>query len=121
VLDRTREVSAAAVARRLGEVRGRWTQLLLARALPRTVPSRARAMLTVISEVAADGGQTPELAAALGIGERTVARWCSRLGLPHARRLFAWIRLLLVGELLGQPERSAASVARACGYSGGLR
>lgn len=50
VLDLVREDSASAVARRLGDVRGRWAQTLLARALPRTVPSRARAMLTVISE-----------------------------------------------------------------------
>jgi AraC-like DNA-binding protein len=119
VLDIARESSPAAVARRLGEVRGRWAQQLLARALPRTVPSRARAMLAVVSDVASDGGQARELAAALGIGERTIARWCGRVGLPHARRLFAWIRLLLVAELLGQTNRSVASIARACGYSGG--
>jgi AraC-like DNA-binding protein len=120
ILDLSRENSPLAVGRRLDEVRGRWAERLLARALPRMTPSRARAMLTVVADVAANGGQIPQLAAALGIDERTVPRWCSRADLPHARRLLAWVRLLLVAELLDDPHRSVESIARACGYAGGV-
>ncbi len=112
-----REDSAPALARRIRAVQGRTIHRLLRRALPRGVPSRARSLLTTAAETVAAGGQAPELAAALGVNERTVPRWFERADLPPPRRLLAWLRLLLAAELLDDPGRSVASVARACGYA----
>ena len=112
-----REDSASALARRIRTVQGRTIHRLLRRALPRGVPSRARSLLTTAAETVAAGGQAPELAAALGVNERTVPRWFERADLPPPRRLLAWLRLLLAAELLDDPGRSVASVARACGYA----
>jgi AraC-like DNA-binding protein len=120
VIDLAREQSDLAIRRRVDEVRSRWAVRLLGRALPPTVPSRARALLTIICEVAADGGQVPDLAAALNIDERTVPRWCDRAGLPQPRRLLVWVRLLLAAELFDTSDRSVDSIARACGYSGAV-
>lgn len=112
-----REDTPAALARRIRAVQGRTVHRLLRRALPRGVPSRARALLTTAAETVAAGGQAPELAAALGVNERTVPRWCQRADLPPPRRLLAWLRLLLAADLLDDPGRSVASIARACGYA----
>ena len=119
VLDLSWELTPAAVARRINEVRGWSAQLLLSRALPTSIANRARAMLTVAAEVAADGGQRSDLAESLGISERSVHRWCDRAGLPSARRLLAWLRMLMVAELLDDPNRTVISVAIACGYASG--
>jgi len=112
-----REDTPAALARRVRAVQGRTVHRLLRRALPRGVPSRARALLTTAAETVAVGGQAPELAAALGVNERTVPRWCQRADLPPPRRLLAWLRLLLAADLLDDPGRSVASIATACGYA----
>jgi len=112
-----REDSAPALARRIRAVQARTVHRLLRRALPRGVPSRARALLTTAAETVAAGGLAPELAAALGVNERTVPRWFQRADLPPPRRLLAWLRLLLAAELLDDPGRSVASVARGCGYA----
>ena len=117
-LDLVRENTPAAITRRLRTVWGRPVQRLLQRALPRGVPSRARMLLSVAVEVVAAGGQGPEMAAALGVAERTVPRWCERADLPPPRRLLAWLRLLLAADLLDDPGRSIESVARATGYAG---
>jgi AraC-like DNA-binding protein len=112
-----REDTPAALARRVRAVQARTVHRLLKRALPRGVPSRARTLLTTAAETVAAGGQAPELAAALGVNERTVPRWCQRADLPPPRRLLAWLRLLLAADLLDDAARSVASVARACGYA----
>lgn len=112
-----REDTAPALARRIRAVQARTIHRLLRRALPRGVPSRARALLTTAAETVAAGGLAPELAAALGVNERTVPRWFQRADLPPPRRLLAWLRLLLAAELLDDPGRSVASVARGCGYA----
>jgi AraC-like DNA-binding protein len=112
-----REDTPAALARRVRAVQARTVHRLLKRALPRGVPSRARILLTTAAETVAAGGQAPELAAALGVNERTVPRWCRRADLPPPRRLLAWLRLLLAAELLDDPARSVASIAEACGYA----
>ncbi|HEX5725831.1 MAG TPA: helix-turn-helix domain-containing protein, partial [Longimicrobiaceae bacterium] len=119
VVDLLRETTPAAFARRLDAVRSRRVQRLLRRALPGTVPSRTRSLLSVAADVVAAGGLATELAAALGVDERTVPRWCQRADLPPPRRLLAWLRLLLAADLLDEPSRSVESVARACGYAGG--
>lgn len=118
IVDLVRERTPEALARRLRLVEGRTMERLLRRALPESIPARSRALLTVAAEVVAWGGQAPELADSLGVSERTVARWCARADLPPARRLLAWMRVLLAAELLDDPGRSIAGVARACGYSG---
>jgi len=112
-----REDSEPALARRIAAVQARTVHRLLRRALPRGVPARARALLTTAAETVAAGGQAPELAAALGVNERTVPRWFARADLPPPRRLMAWLRLLLAAELLDDPRRTVAQVARACGYA----
>jgi len=112
-----REDSEAALARRIAAVQARTVHRLLRRALPRGVPGRARALLTTAAETVAAGGQAPELAAALGVNERTVPRWFARADLPPPRRLMAWLRLLLAAELLDDSRRTVAQVARACGYA----
>jgi hypothetical protein len=118
-LDLTREDTPAAIARRLRSVWSRPVQRLLRRALPNGVPSRSRMLLSVAVEVVAAGGQAPEMAAALGVAERTVPRWCERADLPPPRRLMAWLRLLLAADLLDDSgSRSTESIARATGYAG---
>lgn len=112
-----REDSEPALARRIAAVQGRTVHRLLRRALPRGVPSRARALLTAAAETVAAGGKAPELAALLGVNERTVPRWFERADLPPPRRLLAWLRLLLACELLDDPGRSVGAVAKACGYA----
>jgi AraC-like DNA-binding protein len=46
-----------------------------------------------------------------------VLRWCGRADLPQPRRLLAWLRILLAADMLDDPGRTLAAVARACGYS----
>jgi len=117
VISLGREDTPVAIARRVRAVQARTVHRLLKRALPRGVPSRARILLTTAAETVAAGGQAPDLAAALGVNERTVPRWCRRADLPAPRRLLAWLRLLLAAELLDDPGRSVASIAEACGYA----
>jgi AraC-like DNA-binding protein len=117
VISLGREDTPVAIARRVRAVQARTVHRLLQRALPRGVPSRARILLTTAAETVAAGGQAPELAAALGVNERTVPRWCRRADLPAPRRLLAWLRLLLAAELLDDPGRSVAAIAEACGYA----
>lgn len=117
-LDLDREMTAAALSRRLRRVWIQPVERLLARALPSGVPSRTRMLLSVATEVVAEGGQAPEFARALGVGDRTVPRWCLRADLPPPRRLFAWLRLLLASELLDDPGRSLEGISRATGYAG---
>lgn len=112
-----REDTPVALARRIQAVQARSVDRLLRRALPRGVPSRARILLSAAAETVAAGGQASELAAALGVNERTVPRWCRRADLPPPRRLLAWLRLLLAADLLDDEGRSVPSVARACGYA----
>jgi len=39
-------------------------------------------------------------------------------GLPAPARLMAWMRALVMAQLLDDPARTPAGVARACGYAG---
>lgn len=117
-IDLVGENTPAGVARRLRMVQSRPLQRLLARALPRGVPSRTQSLLLTAAEVVASGGQAPEFAAALGAALRTVPRWCERADLPPPQRLLAWLRLLLAADLLDDPSRSLEAIARATGYAG---
>jgi len=117
LLDLNRERSPEAVRRRLQLVEGVWAQRLFNRALPRSLSARGRVLLEKVAEVAAQGGHVPELGSALGIGTRTVPRWCSAAGVPEPRRMFTWIRLLLAAELLDDHGRTVENIARATGFS----
>lgn len=117
LLDLNRERYPAAVERRLQDVEGVWAQRLLERALPRSLSARGRILLEKVAQIAAEGGHVPELADSLGIYKRTVPRWCAAAGVPEARRMFTWLRLLLAAVLLDDPERSFENVARTTGYS----
>lgn len=117
VVELGREDTPAALRRRLRLVQGRLVTRLLERALPRTTPTRTRALLAVAADTAAVGGGSVELSQALGVTERTVLRWCRRADLPQPRRLMAWLRILLAADMLDDPGRTLASAARACGYS----
>jgi AraC-like DNA-binding protein len=117
VIDLGREDTPVALRRRLRMVQGRLAARLLERALPRSTPTRTRALLAVAADTAAVGGGSSDLAQALGVTERTVLRWCGRADLPQPRRLLAWLRILLAADMLDDPGRTLAAVARACGYS----
>lgn len=117
ILNLNRDSSEAAVARRLTDVTGVWAERLLGGVLPPSMTSRGRKLIMAVADVAARGGNVPELAAVLRIDERTVPRWCSSAGVPHARRLFSWVRLLLVADLLANRGLSIETIARASGYS----
>jgi AraC-like DNA-binding protein len=118
VLDLVRERTPESVARRLRVVQGRTVHRVLQRALPEALPGRTRALLGVAAETVARGGLGPELAEALGVSERTVARWYKRADLPPPRRVLVWLRLLLAAELMDDVGRSFEAVARGCGYAG---
>ena len=117
ILNTRRKLKWPAVLRRLDAARGHRMRLLLRYDLPHSLPSRARALLSVAADVVAAGGKTPELAERLQTGERTLNRWCSKVDLPEPRRLLAWLRLLLAADMLCEGERTVAAVARACGYA----
>ncbi|HEX6910685.1 MAG TPA: helix-turn-helix domain-containing protein [Longimicrobium sp.] len=117
VVELGREDTPAALRRRLRLVQGRLVTRLLERALPRTTPTRTRALLAVAADTAAVAGGSAELAQALGVTERTVLRWCRRADLPQPRRLMAWLRILLAADMLDDAARTLGAVAAACGYS----
>lgn len=112
------EDSVGCVAQRLRLVRSHAMKKLLRRALPAGLPSRTQSLIVRAADVVSMGGGSIELAASLKVGIRTVPRWCQRADLPPARRLLAWLRMLIASVLLDDPRRSVASVARACGYAG---
>lgn len=106
-----------AIARRLRSAQGRPLRSLLERCLSPYTSGYARAILGVAVGVVSTGGHARDLARALHITTRTLARWCTRSGLPVPRRLLAWMRILLAAELLDDPGRTVLDVAFACGYS----
>ncbi len=105
------------IRRTLRQAQGRFLKELLRRALPPYLTGRARIILMAAAEAISAGGHAPDLARALSVSTKTLARWCERCYLPPPRRLLAWIRVLLASRLLDDPERTVSSVARACGYT----
>jgi AraC-like DNA-binding protein len=112
-----KEDSRPALLRRLRALQSRPVDRVLARVPVRGLSGRARTLLGAAGETVAAGGQTPELAAALELTERTLLRWCARADLPPPRRLLAWLRVLLACDLLDDPGHSLSSASRACGYA----
>jgi AraC-like DNA-binding protein len=117
IIDLGARLEPASLALLLESVRAYRMRVVLARATPKFLSSRARAVLTAAAETVASGGLTPQLAERLGVTERTLLRWCQKLDLGQPRRLLAWLRLLLAADMLSEGDRSVATVARACGYS----
>jgi AraC-like DNA-binding protein len=115
--------SPAALREHFRLVHGRSLKRLLARVLPPGMPERAEAIVDVAADVVARGGYGRDVAGALRTSRRTLLRWLYRSGLPCARHLLAWFRVLQAAELLDDPGRTVFSVARACGYASdpGLR
>ncbi len=104
---------------RLRGAHGLPLKVLLDSLLPHDLPARARTIIDTAADVVATGGAMQDLAARLSISERTLRRWCEAGGLPPARKLLTWMRLLLAAELLDDPGRTAVGVAHAFGYSTG--
>jgi AraC-like DNA-binding protein/transposase len=111
------EDSELGIQRTLRQAQGRFLKELLQRALPAYISGRARVLLMAAAEATSAGGHAPDLARALSLSSKTLARWCESSHLPPARRLLAWIRVLLATRLLDDPERTVSGVARACGYT----
>lgn len=91
------------------------------RALRRTLSPyagvEARRILLAAAEVAAEGGQAPELARHLSVSPKTLAARCARADLPPPRQVQAWMRMLLACLLLDDPGRTVYGAAYASGYS----
>lgn len=111
------EDTPQAIRRILRQAQGRFLKSLLRRILPSHLGGRGRIILMASAEAISAGGHTPDLARALSVATKTLARWCERSYLPPPRRLLAWVRVLLASELLDDPSRTVSSVARACGYT----
>ena len=117
VLDFRRERSVGAIKRRLASVKNAWAHRIFESVLPPALSTRGTVLLSAAAGVAAEGGHVPELAERLGIDERTVPRWCAAAGVPNARRLLAWIRLLFAADLLDRSSHSFEFIARHAGYA----
>ena len=117
ILDLGAPVKPPALSILLDAVRGYRMRAVLNTAVPRSTSARARAVLAAVGDTVAAGGLAPDLAARLGVTERTLLRWCLKLDLGQPRRLMAWLRLLLAADMLSEGDRTVASVAHACGYS----
>jgi AraC-like DNA-binding protein len=119
VITLTHDDTPNALRARLRGAQGLPLKVLLDSLLPHDLPAQARNIIDTAADVVATRGGLQDLAAHLGISERTLRRWCEAGGLPPARKLLTWMRLLLAAELLDDPGRTAIEVAHACGYSTG--
>jgi AraC-like DNA-binding protein len=86
-------------------------------ALPRFLSLNALTLVRAAAATTVDHGGAAELAEVFGCGERTVAGWCAREGLPAPRRLMAWLRALLAVALLEEPHRSVLNASQCAGYA----
>lgn len=91
--------------------------------LSRHVPALGLTLIRAAAETAVDRGHAVDMAQVFAVGEKTLAGWCLRQGLPQPRRLLGWLRVLLALTLLEEPERTWRTVATGCGYNddSGLR
>jgi AraC-like DNA-binding protein len=117
VVDLDLDTTPDALRFRLRQAHARPLKRRLEGALAPYASTDARTLLRAACEVAADGGDTVDLAAALGAAPETLAGWCRRAAVPGPRRLMVWMRLLLAGLLLEDEGRTIAGVAAACGYA----
>ncbi|HEU0015824.1 MAG TPA: hypothetical protein VFQ45_19255 [Longimicrobium sp.] len=117
VADTQIERDAGALLPRLLRVHAQPFQRRVEQGLSPFVSQNALTLLRAAAHVAVDRGNADDLARLFGAGERTVAGWCAREGLPAPRRLLAWLRALLALALLEEPRRTVLSCARAAGFA----
>ena len=117
VIDLEEEATSIATGDRLLAARGRPLRNLVERALPASASGAARAILGAAARVVSEGGKGQDLADALQITPRTLLRWCRRAALPAPQVLLAWMRILLVAELIDDPGRTISDAALSGGYA----
>lgn len=110
------ETMPRAMGRRLEQAHARPFKRALVRTFDPFLNSDARRILMAAAEVAADGGQAPELATRLRVTPRTLTERCTRAELPAPRSVQAWMRVLLACMLLDDPGRTVYGAAFASGY-----
>lgn len=76
------------------------------RAVSRYVPSDARLLVEQYFWSVSPRLNVQQMAAALGVSRKTLAREHEHYGLPQPSRLIAWSRILVAGCLLGTPKHS---------------
>lgn len=86
---------------------------------PSDARTREAALLRAAAETVGAGGDARDLARALHLHPRALVRAADDTGLPPARRLLAWFRLLLAAKLLETDGVTVDVVAEACGYASG--
>jgi AraC-like DNA-binding protein len=101
---------------RLGEAHARPFKRALEASLSVFLTSEAHQVLMAAAEVAADGGQAPELGERLRVSTRTLTERCARADLPPPRQVQQWMRVLLACMLLDDPGRTVYGAAYASGY-----
>lgn len=109
--------TSAALDRRLRQMLGHKLKQLVDALLSEETSGRARAILDAAAEIVVAGGAGTHLSARLNLSRRTLLRWTATAGLPPARQILAWMRILLAAELLDDPGRTVLQAARSAGYS----
>jgi hypothetical protein len=105
-----------ALAGRLGQAHARPFKRALEASITTYLTSEAHQILMSAAEVAADGGQAPDLGERLRVGPRTLTERCTRADLPPPRHVQSWMRVLLACMLLDDPGRTVYGAAYASGY-----
>lgn len=101
---------------RLGEAHARPFKRALEGQASVFLTAEAHQVLMAAAEVAADGGQAPELGERLRVSTRTLTERCARADLPPPRQVQQWMRVLLACMLLDDPGRTVYGAAYASGY-----
>lgn len=110
------DVLPRALGRRLEQAHARPLKRALEPTFAPFMGSDARQILMAAAEVAADGGQAPELGVRLRVSTRTLTDRCMRADLPAPRYVQAWMRVLLACMLLDDPGRTVYGAAYASGF-----
>jgi AraC-like DNA-binding protein len=117
VIQQDVEATPAAVSVRLALAREHAVGAAARRFFPPPRNAAEHALRQAVVGAALEGAEAGAVAEALQVDRRTLLRRMEAAGLPGARRLFAWLRLLAAAELLDEPWRTVAGVASLCGYS----
>lgn len=103
-------LAGAAVVRLASEVR---------REVSALADAEARPIVEWVLNHAHEQHDVEGIASALGLSRRTISRRLSRAGLPRARELSGWCRLLLAARLMEDPLRTLESIAFAFDFGSG--
>jgi hypothetical protein len=110
------EASAQALQHIVARARGRAFLRAVKTALPRHLSAHSTAVVIFAAQAAHAGGGARALASTLAQRRDMLTRTCADEGLPAPARLMAWMRALVMAQLLDDPARTPEGVARACGY-----